>query len=135
MTIEHLFFYGTLIAGCGNRHERAAHQTLGPGGAGQVRGLLYALPDPGGWYPAMISGEGVVQGVVYPILPGLDLAALDAYEGAEYRREGVSVRTKQGVLRAQAYVWAGGLPAGAVRIANGDFIAHAQAHQWRLFGT
>ena len=135
MITDHLFVYGTLIAGSGNAVERAAHATLGPGVAGVVQGVLYAIPDTGGWYPALLPGEGVVHGVMHPVLPGLDLRMLDAYEGADYQRRVVSVETASGPVMAQAYLWAMGLPDGAARIEEGNFLAHARARHWRLFGA
>jgi gamma-glutamylcyclotransferase (GGCT)/AIG2-like uncharacterized protein YtfP len=119
-----VFFYGTLIAGSDNAVARAAHRGLGPGVAAQVRGALYAVPDPLGWYPAMVPGEGVVHGYVYRVVDGFDVGALDAYEGADYRREAIEV---QGIT-AHAYIWAGALPLGAVLIPSGDFAAFAAAH-------
>jgi len=78
---QHYFFYGTLIAGHDNPACAAAHRHLGQGVTGYVAGVLWAIPDPGGWYPALLAGDGRVRGVVYPGLDGLDVAMLDAYEG------------------------------------------------------
>jgi len=130
---QHFFFYGTLIAGSGNRFERAAHAALGPGVAGQVQGALYAVPDPQGWYPALMEGSGLACGMVYPVLAGLDVQALDVYEGVEYRRQAVEVATAAGSVWAQAYVWAGALPHRALPIADGDFLGFAREYQLRLF--
>jgi gamma-glutamylcyclotransferase (GGCT)/AIG2-like uncharacterized protein YtfP len=129
-----VFFYGTLIAGSANAVARAAHRGLGPGVAARARGALYAVPDPLGWYPAMIAGDGVpgwgvVHGYVYPVLDGFDVGALDAYEGVDYRREAIEV---QGII-AHAYIWAGALPSGAVLIPSGDFAAFAAEHGLAIY--
>ncbi|WP_281379436.1 gamma-glutamylcyclotransferase family protein [Novosphingobium sediminicola] len=126
----HFFFYGTLMAGMGNRHERAVHALLESGRAASVRGRLYAVPDPAGWYPALVPGAGVVRGRVYRAGPRFNaraLARMDAYEGPEYRRG----RMKLGAITAYAYVWRGALPRGARRIACGDFRAWLLAHRRR----
>ncbi len=126
------FFYGTLWGGSGSAVARAVHARLLPGVTGTVEGTLYAIPDPQGWYPALVpfaegGGEGVVHGFVHEAAPGFakaDLAALDAYEGEEYRRRELAVSLADGsAMVAQVYVWAGALPAGAEPIAEGDFAA------------
>jgi len=122
-----VFFYGTLIAGSANAVARQGHRALGPGVAAKARGRLYALPDAQGWYPAMIVGEGEVLGYAYRTLSGFDIAALDAYEGADYRREAIEVLAQGARLVAHAYIWAGGLPEGALPIPSGDFLAFAHA--------
>ncbi|WJS98841.1 gamma-glutamylcyclotransferase family protein [Novosphingobium humi] len=119
--IRHFFFYGTLMAGMGNAVAREAHRHLGQGVAAHVAGALYALPDPAGWYPALLPGEGRVYGVVYPVLSGLDLAALDAYEGRDYRRVPLMVSAGAERIAAEAYLWQGVLPQEALSIPDGDF--------------
>lgn len=116
-----LFFYGTLLRHSPHHLARAAHRHLGEGRAAICAGALYAIPDPQGWYPALIAGPGIVQGMVYPASAALDLAQLDAYEGADYRRQTMMVRAGAAMIEAQAYVWAAPLPAGAQPIADGDF--------------
>ncbi|NOW44854.1 gamma-glutamylcyclotransferase (GGCT)/AIG2-like uncharacterized protein YtfP [Novosphingobium sp. SG751A] len=133
--ILRFFFYGTLMAGMGNRHERAAHALLDEGRAATVRGRLYGVPDPAGWYPALLPGAGTVRGMVHRAGRRFDaraLALMDAYEGREYRRR----RVKVGAITAHAYVWRGALPRGACRIAGGDFAAWLAARRWRrAFGA
>jgi gamma-glutamylcyclotransferase (GGCT)/AIG2-like uncharacterized protein YtfP len=114
------FFYGTLLAESAHPVARAVHARLVPLGAAQVAGRLYAIPDPLGWYPAMVSGDGTVRGALYAALPGFtaaDLARLDAYEGADYQRE---ERLVAGAA-AQVYVWGANLPEGAIALPHGDF--------------
>lgn len=128
--IRDFFFYGTLIAGSGNDHERAAHALMGEGRAQVTRGRLYAVPDPAGWYPALLPGAGIVRGMVHRAGPRFDaraLARMDEYEGRDYRRGLIRV----GLGMAQAYLWRGALPRGARRIAGGDFHAWLAACRGR----
>ncbi|WDF72419.1 gamma-glutamylcyclotransferase family protein [Novosphingobium sp. KACC 22771] len=128
--IRRFFFYGTLMAGMGNRHERAAHALLDEGRAAVVRGRLYAVPDRAGWYPALLPGAGAVRGMVHGAQGRFDaraMARMDAYEGREYRR----CRIKLGANAADAYVWRGPLPRGACRIASGDFRGWLAARRGR----
>src|SRR4051812_8847921 len=86
------FFYGTLLAGSANPVAQAVHDRLRPMGAASLTGRLFAIPDGGGWYPALVQGNGTVRGAVYEALAGFaaeNLAALDHYEGAEYERRPV----------------------------------------------
>ncbi|WP_068094395.1 gamma-glutamylcyclotransferase family protein [Novosphingobium rosa] len=120
------FFYGTLMAGMSQPLARVWHAGLSAGEAGWARGALWAIPDPEGWYPALLPGEGRVLGMVYRPLAGFDaamLAAMDRYEGDDYRRLALPVVLAEGEVLAQAYVWQGALPAGAVALEDGDFAA------------
>ena len=117
-----LFFYGTLIAGGTNATAREAHRHLGPGVSARARGALYAIPDPLGWYPALVMGAaGVVHGMVYEAPVDFCFAALDAYEGSDYVRAPIPVVAAGQPVMAQAYLWAGPLPDGAQAIDHGDF--------------
>lgn len=114
------FFYGTLTGDSPHPLARDVHQRLVPLGAAQVAGRLYVIPDPLGWYPAMVRGDGTVRGALYEAGPSFsaeDLARLDRYEGPDYGREMVRV----GRVEAQAYVWRGALPETAVALPHGDF--------------
>ena len=132
------FFYGTLIAGSGNAVAERAHAQLSPGGAARASGRLYAIPDRQGWYPALVGGEGVVSGFLYEALAGFgeaDLAALDRWEGADYRRAEIAVRQEDGrEITAQAYLWDGPLPAAAEAIPGGDFGYFLRLRGARAFG-
>jgi len=78
----HLFFYGVL------RPDVAQWpflEGLGAGLPATTRGALYAIPDPDGWYPAMLPGTGLVHGACHEV-GAVDLAAVDAFEGADYAR-------------------------------------------------
>jgi gamma-glutamylcyclotransferase (GGCT)/AIG2-like uncharacterized protein YtfP len=92
-----LFVYGTLRPRRGERSARVH-------GAARLRGRLWDL----GAYPgAMLDSEapGFVHGEV---IDGGDdaelLARLDAYEGAEYRRDRVTLQTDDGRQYA-CWIW------------------------------
>jgi gamma-glutamylcyclotransferase (GGCT)/AIG2-like uncharacterized protein YtfP len=96
---------------------------------GWAQGRLWAVPDPEGWYPALLPGEGRVTGMLHRPLAIFDvamLAAMDRYEGEAYRRLPITVTLASGAVRAQAYVWQGALPAGAVALEDGDFAAFSR---------
>jgi gamma-glutamylcyclotransferase (GGCT)/AIG2-like uncharacterized protein YtfP len=73
-----------------------------PGAAEGYR--RHALTDVS--YPAIVTEPlAQVEGVLYLNVDAADLARLDAFEGAEYRREAVAVSTASGPMAAQTYVW------------------------------
>lgn len=136
------FFYGTLQSGSPNPLARRIHARLRSEGPGQLRGRLYALPDPGGWFPALLDGQGIVQGQVCrtgPDFSPADLAALDAYEDfapadparSLYLRR--SLPLLSGGL-AQVYCFNQPVPPGARPIPDGDFRAWLSATRRREFG-
>jgi gamma-glutamylcyclotransferase (GGCT)/AIG2-like uncharacterized protein YtfP len=125
----HFFFYGTLLGG-GPDEVRMAMARLTDRGPAQGVGRLHAIPDPQGWYPALLGGVGIVAGRVYLASAEFgdeDLATLDRYEGFDprdpdrslYRRIALSIGTDTG----QAYRYNQPLPAGARPIPDGDFAA------------
>ncbi|QDZ29981.1 gamma-glutamylcyclotransferase family protein [Noviherbaspirillum sp. UKPF54] len=58
-------------------------------------------------YPGMVAQDGAaVAGVLYFDVDERDMAALDAFEGQDYRREAVCVASAAGCMReAQAYIY------------------------------
>lgn len=112
-----LFFYGVLLQGA---EQWPFLQGLGEGRAAHTQGALYAIPDPQGWYPALIAGQGTVQGSVFDA-GKVDLAAIDHFEGEEYSGRPIMVDAGGYATPAQAYLWQGVLPKKAERIAHGDF--------------
>lgn len=112
-----LFLYGVLMRGAAAWPFLAG---LGAGRAARTYGALFAIPDPQGWYPALLPGNDVVHGLLHDA-GRVDLAAVDAFEGAEYRRGSVMVEVAGQTVAAQAYLWQGVLPGGAQQIAHGDF--------------
>ena len=120
---SHLFVYGTLRRKDGQTHGRLLAQArfVAPG---SISGTLYDL----GRYPGVHRSrgrDGRVAGEVYELVgPDLDrrLAALDRYEGSEFRRTGVLVQMKDGRRqRAWAYVLADAPPRGAREIRSGVY--------------
>ena len=130
---RHLFFYGTLVAGNPNPVAAAIHAALEPMGPARTSGALFAIPDPAGWFPALVAGDSEVSGVLYRAGAGFDaelLARMDAYEdfdpadpaGSLYPREGIVVRTEDGAkVPAAAYLWNRALPEGAECVIGGNF--------------
>lgn len=134
----HIFLYGTLRDPAANPVAAALHRLLEPGTPASVAGALYAIPDPAGWYPALLPGigRGRVHGVVCTCTARFtpaDLARLDAYEdcrsddpaGSEYRRGPVvaDLAPAGHPVEAMAYCYARPLPADAVVLPDGDFAA------------
>lgn len=116
-----LFVYGVLREGLGDWPFLAG---IGPGRAATTSGDLFAISDPQGWCPALRHGQGPGWGTVTGTLHDariLDWAAVDAFEGPDYTRRPIPVRCGGETITAHAYLWTAPLPAGAPRIAHGDF--------------
>lgn len=117
----HLFLYGVLREGLGDWPFLAG---IGPGRPAITSGVLFAIADPQGWYPAMRYGQGPGWSDVVGTLHeagAVDLAAIDAFEGPEYTRRAIPVICAGELIWADAYLWAGPLHTVAPRIAHGDF--------------
>lgn len=122
------FFYGTLVASSDNCVARTVHARLRPLGPARVCGLLHAIPDPRGWYPALLPGEGEVHGIAYEALAGFtsaDLALIDAYEDHDPARPADSLYIRAAISatcgEVQAYRYNRALPEGARPIPGGHF--------------
>lgn len=123
------FFYGTLLDGSDNPVARYIHSLLEPVGPAQVAGELHAIPDPQGWFPALLPGQGAVQGKLYRTrahFTHADLARMDAYEDFDPADPAASLYLRQTLLlagggEAQAYVWNRALPEGSQLIPQGSF--------------
>ncbi|MEO0462289.1 MAG: gamma-glutamylcyclotransferase family protein [Pseudomonadota bacterium] len=120
---KRLFLYGVLRADIA---QWDFLDGLGLGSPALVSGRLYAIPGAARWYPAMIPTHdyaGVrVLGFVHDAA-GLDIAAIDAFEGADYERHSVTCHAvgDAGYRTAQAYCWTSPLPAEAAIIGHGNF--------------
>ncbi len=99
MKQETVFVYGTLRAG-GSNHFRMGDAVFI--GAATVRGRLYRVD----WYPALFlnADAGAVVGELY-VVSEETLAALDAFEGSEYRRVRVFATPAAGGGPVEAWIW------------------------------
>jgi gamma-glutamylcyclotransferase (GGCT)/AIG2-like uncharacterized protein YtfP len=98
-----VFTYGSLMfAQVWQRVVRGRYQSEPAVAADYVR-LAIAGVD----YPGMIARAGAsVPGVLYFDVDARDIAALDTFEGADYRRVPLQVTTASGVaLAAHAYLY------------------------------
>jgi len=136
-----LFFYGVLLGSVAEGAVRDLLHGLGPGRATTVRGLLYAVPDPRGFYPVLAPGEGTVRGMVHQA-GAVDLAALDRFEGVdpgdpsagEYRRESVFAKLSGGgSVAADAYLYNRVIGPDLVPIPHGDFARWLRENRARAF--
>ena len=138
------FFYGTLLDGGYNAVAAWLHGRMELIGPASVAGVLEAVPDPEGWYPALLEGDGQVHGRLYETAADFgaeDLARLDAYEDYDplqsesslYLRQTLTVKlassgtgngtgSGDSTCQAQAYRFNRPLPAGARAIPHGDFV-------------
>lgn len=119
-----LFLYGVLREGVGDWPFLAG---LGLGSPATTMGALFAIPDPDGWYPALVRTQARFATNVVGTLHeagDVDLAAIDAFEGADYTRVLVPVDGWSGFgdTQAQAYIWTADLPDNAEPIVHGDFV-------------
>lgn len=100
---SNIFTYGSLMfPEVWRRVVRGDYRCAPASVAGYAR---YAIA--GETYPGMIRlGDGRVEGVVYFDVAAQDVAALDVFEGAEYRRDTVTVRLQSGaVAEAATYIY------------------------------
>ena len=133
------FFYGTLIAGSRNAVAQAVHRNLCDLGPARMAGLLYAIPDAAGWYPALLPGAETVAGRLYEAMATFttaDLVQLDGWEDFDPQQPGTSLYRREiltvygaddAVSTAQAYRFNRPLPSEALAIAGGDFHAWLEA--------
>ena len=112
----HLFFYGILQGDVAHGPVRDLLAGIGPGVPATARGKLYAVRSDRGAYPAMVAGDGEVHGMLHEA-GDVDVAALDIFEGEEYRRVQIEVLGGQ---QPQAYLWAGDVE-GLEPIPHGNF--------------
>lgn len=131
----HFFFYGTLLDGSDNPVARAIHALLEPVGAATVQGVLHAVPDEQGWFPALLPGDGTVHGKLYAArrdFTPADLARMDAYEDFDPADPAASLylrqtcQTGQGGT-AEVYLFNQPLPQGSRPIPTGSFRAWLEA--------
>jgi gamma-glutamylaminecyclotransferase len=90
-----LFVYGSLKRGCSNHAELEGARLVATCSTAPAYGLTTSAG-----YPAMIPGAAAVPGELYAVSEEL-LLRLDAFEGADYRREQVELEDGRTAL---AYV-------------------------------
>lgn len=98
-----VFTYGSLMFGqIWSRVVRGEYASTRAVAAGHAR---YAIKDE--TYPGMIAQSGgTVEGVLYFDVVQDDIAALDAFEGGEYRRESIAVTLAGGeTVQADTYIY------------------------------
>jgi gamma-glutamylcyclotransferase (GGCT)/AIG2-like uncharacterized protein YtfP len=123
------FFYGTLITGAPPRVRKALSR-LSDLGPARMRGRLLAIPDPEGWYPALIAGRQAVAGRLFEAtrdFVAADLAAPDAYEVFCPDQPAASLYLRAAGMTdrgpVQVYRFNHPIPEGARHIPDGDFQA------------
>lgn len=96
-----------------------------------------AVAYPGRVYPALVASDAdAAPGLLLEVLSGIDLAVLDAFEGAEYRREAILVLADNTRQQADAYLPVAAIPATAPAWSLADWTAaHKPAVLGREAGT
>ena len=115
-----VFVYGTLRRG-GSNHWRMAQARFVAEGV--LRGRLYRID----WYPGLITDENAeaVKGEIYRT-DDETMAALDEFEGSEYRRVKNAVEIVYNGFLIEAWIWEWlGEVDESQRIASGDWLAES----------
>lgn len=99
---EMVFVYGTLRRGGSNDFRMAESRFVAEG---TVRGRLYRID----WYPGFVADEnaGPVAGEIF-LADAETIAALDEFEGCEYRRVRIAVEVREeagAASKVQAWIW------------------------------
>ncbi len=117
---EMVFVYGTLRRGGSNDFRMADSRFVAEG---KVRGRLYRID----WYPGFVADEnaGPVVGEFF-MANAETIAALDEFEGSEYRRVKIAVEVREeagAVSKVQAWIWVWlGETSESQRIVGGDWL-------------
>ncbi|AXB77852.1 gamma-glutamylcyclotransferase [Novosphingobium sp. P6W] len=134
-----LFVYGTLHPRAGTQMGDWLAARLVRSEQATIPGRLYGIDGGSGWFPALLpaSGDEIVRGTSCTLrLEAGDLALLDRYEGAEYRREAAAVQiASRGEVCAQVYLWRAPLPPGAPLIPGGDFLDWLRTGRRKAFSA
>ncbi|WP_159981178.1 MULTISPECIES: gamma-glutamylcyclotransferase [unclassified Novosphingobium] len=134
-----LFVYGTLQPHAGTQMSDWLTPRLLRSEPATMPGRLYGIQGGSGWFPALVPAwdSEVVRGTLCMLrLEAGDLALLDRYEGAEYRRVVVEAQTASGgEVSAQVYLWRAALPPGAPLIPGGDFLDWLRTGRRKAFSA
>ncbi len=119
---EMVFVYGTLRRRGSNDFRMADSRFVAEG---KVRGKLYRID----WYPGIVVDEnaGPVVGEIF-MANAETIAALDEFEGIEYRRVKIAVEWVDAgeSFTAEAWIWEWlGETREDQRIASGDWLAES----------
>jgi gamma-glutamylcyclotransferase (GGCT)/AIG2-like uncharacterized protein YtfP len=115
-----VFVYGTLRRGGSNDFRMADSSFVANG---LVRGRLYRID----WYPGFVVDENAdpIVGDIF-MVDAETIAALDEFEGSEYRRVKIEVEVRDetgAVSKEQAWIWEWlGETSESQRIAGGDWL-------------
>ncbi len=123
--MEYLFVYGTLLSHFNNEAIDPVAELMQYEGKGKLKGRIFDL----GAYPALITSVNEtndVQGEVYRLASTEKVfAALDEYEGDEYRRELLEVQLDGGKeIRCWVYIYKPELDKNVIQIIGGDYLAY-----------
>jgi len=120
---EMVFVYGTLRRGGSNQWRMAQARFMVEG---SVRGRLYRID----WFPGFLADEnaGQVRGEIFMVDTDT-MAALDEFEGSEYRRakiavENVDATDAGSIIEAWIWQWLGEANESQ-RIPSGDWLAES----------
>ncbi|MBU6169916.1 MAG: gamma-glutamylcyclotransferase [Verrucomicrobia bacterium] len=119
---EMVFVYGTLRRDASNHFRMADSRFVSEG---LVRGRLYRID----WYPGIVADEnaGPVVGEIF-MVSAETIAALDEFEGSEYRRVKIAFELVDAAepFTAQAWIWEWiGKTREDQRIVSGDWLAES----------
>lgn len=123
--MTYLFVYGTLLSHFNNEALKPIAALMQYEGHGKLKGRIFDL----GAYPALTTSAtelADVHGEVYLLASNKEVfAALDEYEGEEYRRELHSVQLDGGkTIRCWVYVYNPEPDKNVIQIISGDYWAY-----------
>ena len=116
--IKKIFVYGSLRKGARNFDK--IKNFIFSSQNGTVRGKLYVRKDN---YVFLIDAKGKVVGELLSIKGGnAALKLFDLFEGREYKRKFVPIKTQDGIEEAYVYYYSGQIPLDSTHIKSGDWI-------------
>ena len=120
-----IFVYGTLRKE--GRNFGRIKDFITSSETGTVKGRLYVRKDK---YVFLTAGKENVRGELLYLKGGNDVLNLfDLFEGREYIRRLVPIKTAQGIDKAYVYYYAGSTPKDSHHIKSGDWITFIKEHK------